>query len=232
MSASAPVNAIGLHVTDEELSSDPALADVIHRAKPRKSDMSTIFSMVANHSATWFADGDMQENHRARLAALQVVTRKEEDAFLRTRVAATGERDCANGKDCEGTKLIGPPQPVTLVEHWLQSLPSRPEKAQLCILCKRAAINYFYVNAMCEGDSMQRLFHNHANLVEQEGEYALEQCVISGARETHGVLLPCALHCRARYAYSGTRDGVHWFTQAGYVYPQVFRRLAGDPCLT
>lgn len=220
-----------MKVEEDALMAEPTLEDVIQRTHHTKGDMSTIFQMLKDHSATWFPDTKLQETLRERLQTVHVVTREEEESFLRSKVAANGERDCANGNECEGTKIVGPPSPVILVEHWLQAT-ERPEQVQFCIMCKRAAITWFYVNALSEGDHMGRLFHNHANIIEQEGEYSMDQCVISGARETHGALLPCALHCRAWYEYNGSKHGVHWFLQSGYHYPQVFRQLAEGPCHT
>lgn len=210
---------------------EPSLVDIIQRTHYTKGDTSTIFQMLKDHSSTWFPDEKLQEKLRERLEDIQVVTREEEDAFLRTKVVANNERDCANGEDCEATKIFGPPMPLILVEHWLQSTP-RPDRAQFCIMCKRAAVTWSYVNSVAEGDHMGRPFHSHANIIQQEGEYTIEQSVISGSRESHGAMLPCALHCRAWYEYTGAKDGVHWFAQSGYQYPQVFRQLAGGPCHT
>ena len=209
---------------DEEMEG-PSLRDVIQQTHYTKGDMSTIFQSLKKHSAAWFPDSKVQETMRERLSNVHVVTRAEEESFLRTKVVANGERDCANGDDCEATNIVGPPTPIILVEHWLQSTP-RPDAPQFCIMCKRAHITWFYINAMAEGDHMGRMFHNHANIIEHEGEYSIEQCVVTGARETHGALLPCAFHCRAWYEYSGAKDGIHWFVQSGYHYPQVFRQLA------
>jgi hypothetical protein len=209
--------------TEDSEMKEPGLGDLIQQTNYSKGDMSTIFEMLQDLSASWFPDVETQGKMRQQLVNIQVVTRAEEENFLRTKVVANGERDCAKGKDCEGTKLDGPPSPVILVEHWLQSTP-RPIEPQLCILCKRAAATYFFVNSQAEGDDMNRLFQGHANIMEQPGEYSIDQCNISGSRETHGALLPCVIHCRAYYEYNGAKDGIHWFIQSGYKYPdQDFR---------
>ncbi len=221
----------GAVVKKEDAEMDgPTLEDVIKGTQRTKGDMSTVFEMLRDHSSKWLPGAGIDDPARQRLQNVAVVTRVEEESFLRTRVAASGERDCASGDACEGTKIVGPPGGgVILVEHWLQGTP-RPAAAGFCIMCKRAQITYFYFNSVAEGDDMGQTFHEHANIIEQEGEYTVDQCVIAGTREVHGALLPCAIHCRAWYAYQGTKDGVHWFTQPGYDYPQVFRQLAGAPC--
>ena len=195
---------------------DKSLVEVIRNVEGNKAEMSMVFEMLRDYSLQWLPGSSVGDTMREYLQTVNVVTRAEEEAFLRTKVAANGERDCMRGADCEGTRIVGPPGGggVTLVEHWPQNLP-RPEKPVCC---------------MAEGDDMAGVFSSHANIADQEGEYTLAQCVIAGTRETHGALLPCALHCRAWYGYAGMKDGVHRFNQPGYEYPQLFRQLAGAPC--
>lgn len=190
---------------DEEMSS------VIFKTNYERNDISAIFDSQRDIAEDWTPQGSFS-------AAVRVdpVTRQEVANFLRTPAPGTTERECVRGEQCEGRFLLIPPgaTPVTLVEH---STPGEKDP-QLCILCKRDVCNFMYLNALVEGDSMDQLFTDHCNIVEQPGEYCLDQCLIAGRRATHGVLQPVAIHCRAWYQYAGQKDGITWFTEVHKVF--------------
>lgn len=188
------------------------MKDVISRVKFERNDMSLIFDQQRDFSQNW-APKDLT----FASASVEPITRAEVAAHLRSPAPGTQERECVCGERCQGRFLMIPASvsPVTLVEHYTPTAP-QPKEPQMCILCKRSLCCYMYINAVAEGDSMDQVFTEHCNIVNEKGEYCLDQCLIAGRRSTHGMLQPVALHCRAWYQYAGQQDGVTWFTEAGY----------------
>lgn len=151
---------------------------------------------------------------------LDFVSRQEVQAHLRAPLA--GERACIRDDQCEARNIHGPPEPITLVEHLTpKQRQNLPKERQLCIMCKRYAMTYMYVQSCSEGTDMSKLFNTHANYVGRYGEYVLEQCILASSDDTHGVVAPCVAHCRPYYDYQiDPQSGIGYFFEKGYLYPQ------------
>lgn len=206
---------------DGEAPTTPTIASGVEKRDVVADDLSYIFDVLkrdgrqvagaASLSAELYRDRALK-----RFREVDFVPRAEEQKFLRAPVA--GERACIRDDECEARNIFGPPAPFTLVEHLTAAqLADPPAKRQMCILCKRSAITYQYIQARCEGTDMSALFNAHANYANAYGEYALEQCVAASSTDTYGVLAPCAAHCRVWYEYYvDDKTGVQYFLQTGY----------------
>lgn len=151
---------------------------------------------------------------------LDFVSRHEVQAHLRAPLQ--GERPCIRDDECEARNIHGPPEPITLVEHLTPSQKlSKPKDRQMCIMCKRYAMTYMYVQSRSEGTDMSNLFNTHANYVGRHGEYVIEQCLLASSEDTYGVVAPCVAHCRPLYRWAiDPQSGVGYFFEHGYLYPQ------------
>jgi hypothetical protein len=153
---------------------------------------------------------------------IDFVTREEEEAHLRE--ALPHERKCIKGEECEALNLEGPLTPFIMVEHLTAAQKAAeypPAEAQLCILDKRVAQNYLYLQSLAEKTDHSNLFTSHANLVNLPGEYDISQCMLASNADTFG-LAPCVIHCRPCYEYFvHPVTGVQYFRQTGYRYPEM-----------
>lgn len=183
-------------------------------------DLSYIFELLQKDTQVAGTTSLSSELYRDRalknFREVDYVPRKEEDSFLRAPVQ--GERPCIRDEECEARNIFGPPVPFTLVEHLTaKQKTERPAERQMCIMCKRYAVNSIYIQNCCELTDQSKLFNTHANYANRYGEYALEQCIIASSTDSCGALAACAVHCRAWYEYwvdPVTR--IQYFRQSGY----------------
>lgn len=207
---------------DQEVTMDDAsasLEDAVETFDESSADMSVIVDLIQRDYQSRFGPSEANNSPAEFLKVfrdLDYTLRADEESYMREPLP--GERLCARGIHCEGRKIFtGGMRPVTLVEHLTaRQRQEPPEAAQMCILCKRSVVTYYYVQNVCEGTDSSRLFHSHCNFPDSQGEYALSQMLLSGRSETHGVLAPCVAHCRVYLEASMTPQGIVKFTQPGY----------------
>lgn len=194
------------------------MQDAIEPFDESSADMSVILDLIAKDYQPKFGPSSLSSSPAQFIQTfsdLSFTLRSEEESYMREPIA--GERPCARGIDCEGRKLYNPTGPVTLVEHLTaQQRQDPPEKPQMCVICKRYIVTFCVLNSMAEGTDMTNLFHSHCNYVNTLGEYALDQCLLAGRTETHGVLAPCVAHCRYYYSPFHDPKGFIRFVQTGY----------------
>lgn len=212
---------------------DEGLEDYLHRVTFDTNDMSMIFSALHAQQQTWMP-ADQRELMAARFRTLDLVSRRDEENHLREPLPGSLERPCIRGDKCEAMLIPGVENPKPLVQH--HTVAERSDHAtnqtplpdSMCIMCKRFTVLYFYINTVAEaqqpdhegaGNEMA-IFHSHGNYIDIPGEYLLEQCVASGETHTHGMLVPCALHCWAWYRWERGSDGVLRFFQDGFLAPR------------
>ncbi len=99
-----------------------------------------------------------------------------------------------------------------------------PDVVHPCLMCKRYVASFMYINARAEcgsipGDSLICNFYNLIGV----GEYALEQCIMSGTTEYQGLPAPVVLHCR-RYYRKEIQGNVTYYIQEGYLRPEEVTR--------
>ncbi len=198
------------------------LENALHSLEYTDTDMSMVMDVMIQQGKTMDV-GSRRDLWEKVIASMDVITRREDDHFLRTK--KEGERDCCNGDACQGRKIYG--EGNILVEHLdekslrdLHETGTLPEVGHLCLMCKRYVVAYMYINARAEcgsipGDSLICAFYNLIGA----GEYALEQCIMSGTTEYQGLPAPVVLHCR-RYYRKEVREDAIYYVQQGYMRPE------------
>lgn len=206
---------------DEEEFVNNAFENVIHSLQYTDKDMSMVMNTLKVQGRVVHM-GSRRNLWETVIASMDIHPRSEEDAFLRTKRA--GERDCCYGDACEGRKVDGG---EILVEHLSENDLSvfhkthkLPAVVGICLMCKRYIVAYMYINTRAEcgsipGDSMLCNFYNLIG----KGEYALEQCIMSGTMEYQGLPAPVVLHCRRYYKKRVVEGDATYFLQQGYIRP-------------
>lgn len=155
--------------------------------------------------------------------SIEGVTRKYEESFM---CEPTGDqRACSMEESCEGNFI---PQAstngFTLREFLLPSQLKMYEETKRyplqrapCILCKRLQIARMVVSARAAGTGMREdcLVQDYYNFVNIDGEYRLEDCLLSKRTVWEGVVAPVALHVRNAYKFAlvnGKRTYTQWKT--------------------
>ena len=206
-------------VDSDEVEMEDALRESIEIFRETDVDMSFIMDMIQSEFQTKAGPTSVNNSPAQFLqifSELSFTLRAEEQQYLRQPLP--GERECARGLSCEARNIYCATGPVTLVEHMTaQERQDPPAKPSMCVMCKRTTVNWTVINMIAEGTDMSKLFHSHCNYVNTVGEYALDQCLMAGRTETHGVLAPIVAHCRFYYtAFQDTKLGIVRFAQSGY----------------
>lgn len=198
----------------------------LHSIDYSVKDMSAVIDMLAQGVRSWIPT-TRPEFLAQMIASMDLRTRKEDDAFLRTPVE--GERKCISDENCEGTKIQNA-RPVILMEK-LTSKELREKEAsggkkvpasrRLCVMCQRYIVAYFYINCRAECATLRTnvKLSSYFNLVDKVGEYLLEDCVMSSSTEYQGLPAPVVLHTRNKYKQV-VQDGVTYYQQIGYPRPE------------
>jgi hypothetical protein len=158
--------------------------------------------------------------------SVQRVTRKEEEAWLRTPMS--GERRCIRDAQCEGTKIPGC-QPVILVEYLTPSeleekerRGNLPSNRKMCVMCERYCTCYNFINIKAECSTLTQnnlIVSKRANIVGKKGEYVMEQTIMSNSKDYHALPFPVVLHVR-KYYRQVVKNGVTYYEQD----PSCYRR--------
>lgn len=183
--------------------------------------MSSTLEKVRNGpSVTWTAKSK-EEFVSAVLKSVNIVTRRDEEGMLRT--AREGERNCLNDSQCEGN-FIPNARKVTLVEYLSPEERARfkekgelPSHRKLCVMCIRKFVAYHYINARSECKSSTNtnwLASKFGNIVDQHGEYCLEQTIMTNGNKYQSIPVPVVLHVRKGYRQVvDDKEGVTYFIQ-------------------
>ncbi len=139
------------------------------------------------------------------------------------------ERECAKGDRCEGRNmlpnkggdvLVGCLSLRELCEANKTGKP--PISERLCILCRRYAAAYTFVNMRAELTNVgtNTLLSSHANIADKKGEYSLDHCLFTSSELQQGFPFPVVLHVRKYYKRSVQSDGTVYYLQKGYPFPE------------
>lgn len=171
------------------------------------------------------------------------VTRALEESMLREPIQ--GEEPCTMGDQCEGRFIPGA-VPITLVafvapEEFTLSGPHRDPATEvnatnttnaaaratlagrMCVMCTRKAVGSLFQSARSKSLYANMLCQRYHNFVNQDGEYALDQCICNGTQEWQGIYKPVAVHVRHWYRQERRRlpngTEIYCYAQHGYLYP-------------
>ena len=171
----------------------------------------------------------LQFPDRERLRAnIQSVSRKYEEEFLRE--ARGSERPCSHGNECEGLQIDTAGHKAFIVREFL--LPTEqadyeksgkfPPERRMCLLCRRYEIARAHTNIRADAKGMRDdgVLQDYCNIVDVEGEYKLEHCVLSSRDCYEGVILPIVLHLRTAYRFREDEHGIRHYDQWRMTYPE------------
>ena len=165
---------------------------------------------------------------------LPVYTFEQEEALLRESKA--GERNCLYEDKCVGMsdivykffadKLRQPEMtkwtPFILTERLSEKDLKEgklPEIKRRCVLCDRKDKMFYYDNARGQGTTTKKypcIFQTYQNAVLIDGEYDLNDCILSTKDKMQGIIAPVVAYVPAFLEPIMTKDGLKGFTQSGY----------------
>lgn len=187
----------------------------------------------------------------AYFANVRPISRAEEERYLRAPRLHKGERECVNGKDCEGFFIVGALNAFALVEY--QNPEVREEHAATgrwpvpvahCIMCRRRAVNYIFFNILsrCAAYDYSSVEQAMASRYESSratvrrpvaiapfcnvvgaDEYSMWDVIVGDLSQCIPLFGPVVIHRRDKY-HSVLRDGEWWYEQT---YTRPVRNL-GD----
>lgn len=168
-------------------------------------------------------------------------SREYEQSMMRNKIPGSNERDCANGTECEFFNMFGPHKvvgveclPPNLLIAIQMGKETLPERATTCILCKRREEFTNWLNARRTCGSMCTLWNwqNRYNLVEEDEQYRLADCIMSAETEVQLFLYPIVRHDRNKYRQIQVpgQPGVYMYLQDGYLTPAQHRAMRRDFC--
>tara|TARA_B110000261_G_scaffold164446_1_gene214053 strand:+ start:4454 stop:5287 length:834 start_codon:yes stop_codon:yes gene_type:complete len=138
--------------------------------------------------------------------SIEGVTRKYEESYLTD--ASGDQRKCVNEEACEGLNVC--PDGFILREFLLPSqqviydeTKRYPLNREPCIMCKRLRIARAVIAIRAAGNGMKEdhLIQDYYNFVDLEGEYRLEDCLLSKKNTWEGLCNPVVLHQRHNYQF-------------------------------
>lgn len=168
---------------------------------------------------------DIKHKEHVR-CSIQVVRRAYEEGYLREPVGK--ERPCIMGDQCQGLQLPHVKDNAFVLREFL--LPTEedeykrtgklPTEGRLCLMCKRSEIARAFINIRADGMGVKNnvVLQDYRNVVNEEGEYCLEDCILSSNTIFQGLLDPVVLHLRNAYRLK-IIDGVRHYEQWRMKYP-------------
>lgn len=163
---------------------------------------------------------------RGLRSVVEVVHRKYEDEYLREPIAP--ERACVNGAACQGMHVCAAENARFVLREFM--LPSQdrqyretglfPEEVGLCLMCRRAEIARALINIKADGMGVKEdyVIQDFRNIVGVEGEYDLDDCIMSSSNMYQGLLDPVVLHMKNAYRLK-IRENVRYFEQWRMKFP-------------
>lgn len=168
---------------------------------------------------------DIKHKEHVRVS-IQVVNRAYEEQYLREPVGK--ERCCIMGDQCQGLQLPHIRENAFILREFL--LPTEeeeytrtgklPAEGRLCLMCKRSEIARAFINIRADGMGVKNnvVLQDYRNIVDEEGEYCLEDCILSSSNIFQGLLDPVVLHLKNAYRLKVV-DGVRHYEQWRMKYP-------------
>lgn len=191
----------------------------------RPYDFPYVRALIQQKPCDTLSPEDIKHKEHVRVS-IQVVTRAYEEQYLRE---ATGkERPCIMGDQCQGMHLPHVNGNGFVVREFL--LPSEeeeykrtgnlPTEGRLCLMCKRSEIARAFINIRADGMGVKNnvILQDYRNIVGEEGEYCLEDCLLSSPTVFQGLLDPVVLHLRNAYRFK-VINGVRFYEQWRMKYP-------------
>ena len=191
----------------------------------RPYDFPYVRALIQQKPCDTLSPEDIKHKEHVR-CTIQVVTRAYEEKYLRE---PTGkERSCIMGDQGQGMHLPHVNENAFVLREFL--LPTEeeeynrtaklPAEGRLCLMCKRSEIARAFINIRADGMGVKNniILQDYRNIVDEEGEYCLEDCLLSSPQVFQGLLDPVVLHLRNAYRLKVLK-GVRHYEQWRMKYP-------------
>lgn len=191
----------------------------------RPYDFPYVRALVQQKPCDTLSPEDIKHKEHLRVS-IQVVTRAYEEEYLREPLRK--ERPCIMGDQCQGMHLPHVKQNAFILREFL--LPTEeedykrtgklPSEGRLCLMCKRSEIARAFVNIRADGMGVKNnvILQDYRNIVGEEGEYCMEDCILSSPTVFQGILDPVVLHLKNAYRLK-IQNGVRYYEQWRMKYP-------------
>ena len=191
----------------------------------RPYDFPYVRALVQQKPCDTLSPEDIKHKEHIRVS-IQVVTRAYEEEYLREPMRK--ERPCIMGDQCQGMHLPHVKENAFVIREFL--LPTEeeeykhtgklPTEGRLCLMCKRSEIARAFVNIRADGMGVKNnvILQDYRNIVGQDGEYCMDDCILSSPTTFQGLLDPVVLHLKNAYRLK-IENGVRYYEQWRMKYP-------------
>ena len=191
----------------------------------RPYDFPYVRALLQQKPVDTLSPEDIKHKEHVR-TSIQVVTRAYEEEYLREPVRK--ERPCIMGEQCQGMHLTHVTENAFVIREFL--LPTEeeeykrtgklPAEGRLCLMCKRSEIARAFINIRADGMGVKSnvMLQDYRNIVGEEGEYCMDDCILSSPTIFQGILEPVVLHLRNAYRLR-INDGIRYYEQWRMKYP-------------
>lgn len=191
----------------------------------RPYDFPYVRALLQQPACDTMSPEDIKHKEHVRVS-IQVVRRAYEEQYLREPVGK--ERPCIMGEHCQGLHLPQVKENAFILREFL--LPTEeeeynrtgklPAEGRLCVMCKRSEIARAFINIRADGMGVKNnvVLQDYRNIVGEEGEYCLDDCILSSHNIFQGLLDPVVLHLRNAYRLKVV-DGIRYYEQWRMKYP-------------
>ena len=161
----------------------------------RPYDFPYVRALIQQKPCDTLSPEDIKHKEHVRVS-IQVVTRAYEEQYLREPVGK--ERPCIMGDQCQGLQLPHIKDNAFVLREFL--LPTEeeeykrsgklPSEGRLCLMCKRSEIARAFINIRADGMGVKNnvILQDYRNIVGEEGEYCLSDCLLSSPQVFQGQL--------------------------------------------
>lgn len=190
----------------------------------RPYDFPYVRALLQQKPCETLSPEDIRHKDHVR-TSIQVVTRAYEEQYLREPIGK--ERPCIMGDQCQGMHLPHCAHGFVLREFLLPTEEEEykrtgnlPSEGRLCLMCKRSEIARAFINIRADGMGVKNnvILQDYRNIVDEEGEYCLGDCILSSPTIFQGLLDPVVLHLRNAYRMQ-VKQGVRYYEQWRMKYP-------------
>ena len=191
----------------------------------RPYDFPYVRALLQQNPCDTLSPEDIKHKEHLR-CSIQVVTRSYEDEYLREPLRK--ERPCIMGDQCQGMHLPHVTENAFVIREFL--LPTEeeeykrtsklPTEGRLCLMCKRSEIARAFINIRADGMGVKNkvILQDYRNIVGEEGEYCMGDCILSSPAIYQGLLDPVVLHLKNAYRLK-IQNGVRYYDQWRMKYP-------------
>ena len=191
----------------------------------RPYDFPYVRALVQQSPCDTLSPEDIKHKEHLRVS-IQVVTRAYEEEYLREPLR--NERPCIMGDQCQGMHLPTGQENAFILREFL--LPTEeeeykrtsklPSEGRLCLMCKRSEIARAFINIRADGMGVKNnvILQDYRNIVGEDGEFCLEDCILSSPTVFQGILDPVVLHLKNSYRLK-IENGVRYYEQWRMKYP-------------